>query len=182
MMLRKLLLMLVFFTVTCGYAQKKKSIIDRLQAKTTIYSDYTLFETKNFSIQIPKTWETFVEPRIKEQIRHAPKGNEHEFLWVVVLPSKDPSKSIQEAVQRNLSNSVYSVKYDKSNQRLTTGKDALGTYARTQFDLSSEKDELSVIHYYYALEGNYLLVRMTYKKGYGMQNVMESIKKSIQLK
>ena len=177
----------LLFLCSCA-TQKQLNTIERLNAEVTEFEKYNLFETDHFTVHLPKTWKTYLEPSVKEQIRHSPinskgKIDQSEYLWLMFFASDNPKESVEKIGQTDYA-SFYRPKYTKQKYTMKKGEDHLGSFIRTQFELLPEFNgaAFTIRHYYYFTEGGYLLVRMYFKTKGNTSSEMEIAKESIRLR
>lgn len=169
-------------------SQKQLNTIERLNAEVTEFEKYNLFETDRFTVRLPKTWKTYLEPSVKEQIRHSPlnqkgKIDQSQYLWITFFASDNPEIGIEKMRQIDYT-SFFKPKYTKQKHITKKGADHLGNFTRTQFELfpESKGEAFTIRHYYYPTEGGYLLVRMYFRTKGNISDQMEKTKEFILLK
>ena len=129
---------LLLFLFSCA-TQKEINTIEKFHAKVTEFEKHNLFENDQFKTLLLKNWKTYVEPSSQEQIRNSPtnqrgKIDQNQYLWITVFKSDHPSL-ILERNQKMDDNSFLIPNYTRHNYTIEEGKDSLGSYLRTEFQL-----------------------------------------------
>lgn len=178
---------ILFVLLSCS-SQKQLNTIERLSAKVSEFEQYNLFETDHFTVRLPKNWKTYLEPSVKEQVRHSPliqkgKIDQNQYLWLAFFASDHPEESIEKMRQIDHT-SFFKPKYSRQKHSITKGEDGVGNFIRTQFELlpESKGEAFTIRHYYYPLKEGYLLIRMYFKTKGNLSNQMEKAKETILLK
>lgn len=107
------------------YPNNGDNLLKNEQAKIIEKDSFYIFDSKHFSINLPYTWRSYLEPSAKEQIRHSPYNKKEKkmisnvYLWIKKF-EKDESKvekSIQGIIARAKENPRYqNVKTSKENE------------------------------------------------------------------
>lgn len=172
----------ILFLISCNSA-KDLTVIDKMNAKVTVFEDYNLFETEHLSVRLPKTWKTYIEPNAKEQIRHSPvdkKGriDQSQYLWLAWFKSLDPDKFIARLAS-NEERGFNRPGYKKSQTMLEKYEGSLGKGIQTEltFLSNSNKDDFKIRHIYLRLDDAIVEIRMVYKEN---GPVFSEIKKAVE--
>ena len=190
---------LLFFVVfySCGSVKDKntkkiRNVIERDQAKIIEKEKLYIYDSRNFSLELPYSWRSYQEPQVKETIRHSPfnkKENKVEtetYFFLYVVHTK---KNVKKAIIKQIRKSEYYSKYDgyyKSVSKIekAEGTDALGSFIKKSFFFSQKKKRYKRDNYYYMLEGKYLICSIVYPAGLSEpeQNEISEILKTIKVK
>ena len=190
---------LLFFVVfySCGSVKDKntkkvQNVIERNQAKIIEKEKLYLYDSRNFSLELPYSWRSYQEPQAKEQIRHSPfnkEENKVETETYFLLSAVHTKKNVKKAIIKQIRKSEYYSKYDgyyKSVSKIekAEGTDTLGSFIKQSFFFSQKKKRYKTNIFYYMLEGKYLFCSIVYLVGLSesKQNEISEIVKTIKVK
>lgn len=111
-------LLLVFYS--CGSVKDKntkkvQNVIERNQAKIIEKEKLYLYDSRNFSLELPYSWRSYQEPQAKEQIRHSPfnkEENKVETETYFLLSAVHTKKNVKKAIIKQMRKMEYYAKND----------------------------------------------------------------------
>ena len=188
-------LLLVFYS--CGSAKdknikKEQDVIELNQAKIIEKEKLYVYDSRNFSLELPYSWRSYQEPQAKEQIRHSPfnkEENKVETETYFLLSAVHTKKNVKKAIIKQMRKMEYYAKNDgyyKSVSKIeeAEGTDAIGSFIKHSFFFSQKKKRYKTNIYYYMLEGKYLFCSIVYPVELTelKQNEISEILKTIKVK
>lgn len=182
-----ILIALLITSFSCS-TPKKLSIIEKRNAKITEFKEYTVFETDYLSVRLPKLWKTYLEPSVKEQIRHSPldkkgKIDQSQYLWLVWFKSVNPDKTIAQQVldeERVFYKPGYKV--SQNFVKNITGSFGKGIQTELIFSSTSNSKDFKMNHFYLPQDNGYVEIRMVYKENNQVFDEMKKVLESITIK
>jgi hypothetical protein len=190
-----LIFLLVFYS--CGSVKDKntkkvQNVIELNQAKIIEKEKLYIYDSRNFSLELPYSWRSYQEPQAKEQIRHSPFNKEEskvETETYFLLSVVHTKKNVKKAIVKQMRKMEYYAKNDgyyKSVSKIEEdeGTDALGSFIKHSFFFSQKKKRYKKNIYYYMLEGKYLFCSIVYPASLSesKQNEISEILKTIKVK
>ena len=170
----------LFFIVFCSCISVKdkdtlqvQSVLEREKAKIIENEKFYIYDSRNFSLELPYSWRSYQEPQVKETIRHSPfnkKESSIETETYLVCAIVHTKKNVRNAIRNQIRKSEYYIKSVGRYQNISDikkekGIDSIGNFIKKTFFFSQKKKRYKNESYYYILEKKYLFCRISYPVG-----------------
>ena len=169
----------LFFIVFCSCISVKdkdtiqvQSFLEREKVKIVEKENFYIYDSRNFTLELPYSWRSYQEPEVKESIRHSPFDKKESsieteiYLSCAIVHTK---KNVRNAIRNKIRKSEFYIKYNGyqniSNNKKEKGIDSVGNFIKKTFYFSQKKKRYKNESYYYMLEGKYLFCRISFPLG-----------------
>ena len=151
---------------------QRQSVLEREKANIIEKEKFYIYDSRNFSLQVPYSWRSYQESQVKESVRHSPFNKKESlietetYLSCAIIYTK---KNVRKAIRNQIRKSEFYIKYNGfqniSNIKKEKGIDSIGNFIKKTFFFSKKKKRYKNESYYYRLEGRYLFCRISYPLG-----------------